>query len=136
MKGIYMLEIEDEDALAEPGEQAEISLHALTGIRSNRTMQLQVQIAGQTVLALVDSGSTHNFIAEGTARNLGLTCAARNGLSVAVANGDRIQCAGRCHGVPLTINEEAFCIDLFAIPLDAFELILGVHWLRTLGPIV
>lgn len=55
MKGIYMLEIEDEDALADPVEQAEISLHALTGIQASRTMQLQVQIAGQTVLALVDS---------------------------------------------------------------------------------
>lgn len=42
MKGIYMLEIEDEDAVSEPIEQAEISLHALTGIRASHTMQLQV----------------------------------------------------------------------------------------------
>lgn len=39
-----MLEIEEEDATDEPIEQAEISLHALTGIRASRTMQLQVQI--------------------------------------------------------------------------------------------
>lgn len=122
-----MLEIEDEDATDEPTEQVEISLHALTGIRASRTMQLQVQIAGQTVLALVDSGSIHNFIAADSARRLGLPCAARDG--------DRIKCAGRCNGVTL-IDDEAFRIDLFAIPLDAFELILGVHWLRPLGPIV
>lgn len=131
-----MLEIEDEDAVGEPIEQAEISLHALTGIRASHTMQLQVQVAGQTLLALVDSGSTHNFIAEGTARRLGLPLALHKDLSVAVANGDRVKCVGCCNNVTLSINEEAFGIDLFAIPLDAFELILGVHWLRTLGPIV
>lgn len=69
-------------------------------------------------------------------RRLGLACAARNGLSVAVANSDRVQCTGHCNGVTLAIDDEAFHIDIFAIPLDAFELILGVHWLRMLGPIV
>ena len=131
-----MLELDDEEAIEEPSELAEISLHALTGIQASRTMQLQVNIAGHTVFALVDSGSTHNFIAEGTARRLGIACADRHGLSVAVANGDRIKCAGRCDGVTLSIDAEDFCIDFFAIPLEAFELILGVHWLRTLGPIV
>lgn len=124
MKGIYMLELDDDNAADEPSEQAKISLHALTGIQASRTMQLQVNIAGHTVLALVDSGSTHNFIAKGTAHRLGVACADRNRLSVVVANGDRIKCAGHCDGVTLSIDAEDFCIDFFTIPLEAFELIL------------
>lgn len=109
----------------------EVSLHALTGIRSNCTMQLQVTIAGERLVALVDSGSTHMFMAEGTARRLGLTLAPRQGMSVAVANGDRVTCAGLCSGMRPTVDEEDFSIDCYAIPLDGFELVLGVQWLRT-----
>jgi hypothetical protein len=31
---------------------------------------------------------------------------------------------------------EAFSIDCFALDLGGFDLVLGVQWLRTLGPIV
>jgi predicted aspartyl protease len=41
-----------------------ISLHVLTSIhlRSNRTMQLVVNINGTRLTALLNSGSTHNFV--------------------------------------------------------------------------
>jgi hypothetical protein len=41
-----------------------ISLHALTGIRpcSGQTMQVSVIINGCSLVVLLDSGSTHNFV--------------------------------------------------------------------------
>jgi hypothetical protein len=60
-----MIEVIIDDEL-EPATEAEdpISLHALTGIhpRSGKTIQLLVVVKGVQLHALLDSGSTHNFI--------------------------------------------------------------------------
>ena len=48
---------------ATPGEP-QISLHAIAGVRTSETMQMRLTIGGTSLLALLDFGSTHNFIAE------------------------------------------------------------------------
>ena len=63
---LYMLEVVDDgDEEAEEGEDADtphVSLHVLTGICTGQTMQLGVKVGTMELRALVDSGSTHNFI--------------------------------------------------------------------------
>ena len=55
----------DDDADAESvQEELGISLHDLTGIDVGNTMKLPVVINGVSLVALVDSGSTHTFIQE------------------------------------------------------------------------
>lgn len=39
-------------------------------------------------------------------------------------------------GLLLDVLGELFVIDCHATPLDGFDLVLGVQWLRTLGPIL
>jgi hypothetical protein len=39
-----------------------ILLHALAGIRSEDTMQVKIQVRDKILTALLDTGSTHNFI--------------------------------------------------------------------------
>jgi hypothetical protein len=53
-----------------------------------------------------------------------------------VANGDRVACRGLARDVALRIGEEFFTMDCYTIPLDCYDLVLGVSWLRTLGPIL
>ena len=77
----------------DPGEEPnpEISLHALTGINTGCTMQLEVTVGRALLMALVDSGSTHNFVAEEVRDHLGWPIhVGRHGLKVAVANGDQL----------------------------------------------
>lgn len=50
-----------EENVEELGE-LKISLHAFTGQTHGKTMQLQAVMNGQTLLSLIDSGSTHYFI--------------------------------------------------------------------------
>lgn len=59
----------------------------------------------------------------------------RPGLRVSVANGDRVPTSGLCSGLPLSISQEDFTINCYDIPLGSFDVVLGVQWLRTLGPI-
>ena len=53
-----------------------------------------------------------------------------------MANGDRMPCEGVARQVALAIGSEVFTIDCFGISLGEFDLILGVEFLRTLGPIL
>lgn len=49
-----------------------------------------------------------------------------------MANGDRVA----CHGVALRIGDEFFTVDYYTIPLDCYDMVLGVSFLRTLDPIL
>ncbi|WVZ83529.1 hypothetical protein U9M48_030666 [Paspalum notatum var. saurae] len=55
-------------------EYAAISLHALTGIRATtyHTMKIWVEVGSKRLTALLDSGSTHNFINPEVAEELHL----------------------------------------------------------------
>ena len=53
---------------AEEGLKPVISLHALLGTGDSQTMRLQGKIKTFTVVILVDSGSTHNFINQGVVK--------------------------------------------------------------------
>jgi hypothetical protein len=53
-------------------------------------MKVYVSVGDAVVVALLDSGSSHNFIDVDMARCAGVEIRPRAGLSVAVANGDMI----------------------------------------------
>jgi predicted aspartyl protease len=99
-------------------------------------MHLRVEVNDSPVRALVDSGSTHCFITAATACRLGLAPTPRPGMTVGIANGERIACVGICPAVPVLIDTERFTIDLYIIALGDYEMVLGCQWLRTLGPIL
>jgi hypothetical protein len=48
--------------LAQTEESSAFSLHAIASVRLTDTMQIDVNLAGHAFIALLDSGSTHNFI--------------------------------------------------------------------------
>lgn len=137
---LFYIEVADYDNEEIPehdiDEATIISLHAFTGIRTEDTMQLNIQYKGAVLRALLDSGSTHNFINSATTCHLGMPIRPCTGLRVGVANSDKIACEGRTLDVPITIGMEAFSISCYAIPLGSFDVILGVEYLRTLGPIL
>jgi hypothetical protein len=53
--------------LAQTEESLAFSQHAIAGVRATDTMQIDVNLAGHPFIALLDSGSTHNFISESAA---------------------------------------------------------------------
>jgi len=56
-----------------------VSLQAVAGIRAANSMLLPVVIKGERFLALLDTGSTHNFVSGETMRRLGLVSADHGG---------------------------------------------------------
>jgi hypothetical protein len=134
-KGVFLMELEDDD-LTQVADELGVSLHALTGLCGSNTMQLLLHVNGKQLRALVDSGSTHSFIHEGVVHALGLDIMRRPGLSIKVANGERLQSYGVCKNTPVDIHGKIFKIDCYTLPLEGFDVILGVHWLKSLGPVI
>ncbi|KAG8481367.1 hypothetical protein CXB51_026117 [Gossypium anomalum] len=99
-------------------------------------MQLTAKVSGKTVLVLVDSGNTHNFLCEGLVPRLGLKIQKKSGLQVCVANGERVPSIGICKSVQFVVANDNFQADFYTIPLEGFDMILGVKWLCTLGSIL
>jgi hypothetical protein len=100
-------------------------------------MQVQLSINGRDFLALLDSGSTHNFIDLETTAELNLQqTPAPHSIKVAVANGDQISNVGIYNSLPIQIDTEQFIIDCYSIKLGGYDFVLGINWLSSLGPII
>lgn len=132
-------ETDDEDSMTDPAttDPPIVSLAAIAGVwRTEDTMQVYVQLGDVQCLTLLDSGSTHNFIRGDIARRIGLHFEPYPGIGVVVANGDRVECRGLARDVVIRIAAETFSVDCYTIPLDRWDMVLGVAFLCTLGPIL
>jgi hypothetical protein len=72
--------------------ELEITLHALTGWATPKTMRVTARIGSNDIFTLIDSGSTHNFISECMANLLRLPMVSTNAFIVRVANGENLKC--------------------------------------------
>lgn len=96
---------------------------AIVGVRTKETMQLTVQIGGASFLALLESGSTHNFITEEAAGHTDLQLIPRGKKQATVANGERVTCLGVYRATEFTIEGEHFADDFFALPLAGYDVV-------------
>jgi hypothetical protein len=136
IKRIYLLEMDNDNTMEDTFVDDIGTQFSLTGITNVETTWLPLMLAKLDVNALVDFGSTHCFIADRTALCLNLHFHPREGMTVGVANEERLPCSGVCSSLPITIKGEAFNINFFIITLEGHKVGLGCSWLRTLGPII
>ena len=87
-KGPQLLLLESSYADDEiDNEEPEISLHALTGWSTARTMRVSAKMGHHELIVLIDSGSTHNFIIDWVVEILQLRVVPTEPFNVKVANG-------------------------------------------------
>uniref|UniRef100_A0A453GDA1 Peptidase A2 domain-containing protein n=1 Tax=Aegilops tauschii subsp. strangulata TaxID=200361 RepID=A0A453GDA1_AEGTS len=130
---------DDFETLPKEENCVKVSIQAMTdlwSIQVTDTLQLEVLIGNSLFTALLDTGSTRNFIDESALARAGLTPCPCPCLRVMVANGNQVASGGVCRGLPLHIGEQQLTTDCFAIPLGSFDIVLGVSWLRNLGRIL
>jgi hypothetical protein len=53
-----------------------------------------------------------------------------------VANGGSMKCGARCENVQLQIGHYHLKSHMYAIAMGGCDIVLGVEWLHTLGPII
>jgi hypothetical protein len=113
-----------------------ISLNSLTGFSAPQTLKLIGYIKHRKVIILVDSGNTHNFIHCRIAQETHCYIHAVNNFQIMITNGGSMKCGERCENVCLQIGDYHLKSHMFAIDMGGCDIVLGVEWLRTLGPIL
>lgn len=94
---------------ASSGEDIQVSLHSLTGLPSYQTMKICGSHNQKTLQILLDLGGTHNFL---------------------------IQALYVCRNFTCQIQQTTFTADVVVLPLGFYDLILGIPFLKYLGPIL
>ncbi|KAF5446347.1 hypothetical protein F2P56_031982 [Juglans regia] len=115
--------------------EPEISLNAITGTPSSKTMRLMGWIGRTQVVLLVDSGSTHSFVDPSIAQTAKLVVDESKRLAVKVANGQIVQGLGYCSNAKIKVQGISFYPSFYVLPLGGCDVVLGVDWLETLGTI-
>ncbi|XP_058732695.1 uncharacterized protein LOC131604261 [Vicia villosa] len=113
----------------------QLSPQAVTGQFSPQTLKFKGSIAGLPVMVLVDTGSTHNIMQPRIAHHLNLRTTPINQFSVMVGNGSHLQCEGICNQVEISLQNKPFTLPFYLLPIEGADIVLGMAWLRTLGPI-
>ncbi|GMJ07956.1 hypothetical protein HRI_004464800 [Hibiscus trionum] len=112
-----------------------LSLQAMWGAGGCETMKVNVLIKRQKIVALIDSGSTHNFLSLGATKAYGLIVEQKHQMRVTIADGGFIQSLGLCRAVEWETQGHQFSADFLVLPLNGCDMVLGVQWLASLGSI-
>ena len=130
--GVVELDPESEPPHAVP----EISLHALSGVSTPRTMLVTGLVRGRQLHILIDSGSTHNFVSLKFAKRLACSTTPALAFQVMVANGERLRCDEIYLAVPMEIQGYKFRTNMYPIDLQGSDVVLGIQWLQNLGRVL
>ena len=98
-------------------------------------MRVMGRIKKQNLEMLIDFGSTHNFLDEIVVKRLKCPTKSLRGVKVTVANCDTLQSQELCELVKWETQGLVQFTDFMVLPLQGCDVVLGVQWLRALGPI-
>lgn len=99
------------------------------------TLKLQGTLCGHKVLVVVDSGPTHNFVAEEIVTKLGLTVKYIPTFGVQIGNGEIIKCNQVCHDLSVEVSIVVIKHDFFPFSFSGADMVLGIQWLTSLNTI-
>lgn len=99
-----------------------------------QTMKVSRYMKNCHVTILIDSSSSHNFVDVGLVKRLKWVIDKGHLFNVKIVDNGKVATHGTLARVPITIQEFNCILDLYAISLGGCDVVLGVRWLRTLGP--
>jgi hypothetical protein len=107
-----------------------LSQAALQGTLAPRTIKFHGTIQGIDLLMLLDSGNSHSFISSQVAKHIQGVFPLPNQLFVQVANGERLHCMQHVPHAIWTLGGCKFQYNLRILPLQTYDLIVGMDWLE------
>ncbi|GJR96491.1 ty3-gypsy retrotransposon protein [Tanacetum coccineum] len=124
----------DTDPTTDAVESGDISiLNSLIGQGSPRS--LQWSIGSGNVHVLIDNGSTHNFVRPDIVEKMQLPVQTTKAFKVYIGSGETLLCEKLCTQVKLGMQGLAIEVDLYALPMQGLDVVLGIQWLQKLGKV-
>jgi Retroviral aspartyl protease len=114
-------------------EEAIVSMHAITNNPRVNTMRFKRFIGTTPITTLIDSGSTHSFVNPAVLKEQNCQLVDTHPMIVMVANGDRMVTDSKCQSLSFCIQGTEFSGDLRLLPVQGYDVILGLDWLGQWG---
>ncbi|PKA54738.1 hypothetical protein AXF42_Ash000573 [Apostasia shenzhenica] len=99
-------------------------------------MAIKGELSGQGIHILIDSESTHNFVDPGVLKGAEGLCESVSNQLIKLAAGATLRTQHMVRGLKWKMCGIEFSADVMIILLGSYDIILGVQWLTTLGPIL
>ena len=129
--------VEEKDAIVDPNEaQPTISVNALNGSITFNCMRLFGQYGKHRLHVFIDPGSTHNFIDIKVAKEIDCKLEGIKPMTVDAALGGKTQTTYKCKDFTWRMQGYSFTAEVRTLPLNNWDIVLGVRRLATLGPIL
>lgn len=116
-------------------ELMHLSAHATEGTAGVATFSLLLLIGGYQAVALVDSGSSHTFMDQKFA--LKSNCHLQPGpiKKFSIAGGGHLISQETVPSMPYTIQGHKFSSSFHVLPLETYDVILGIDWMYHFSPV-
>ena len=111
------------------------TLASISGVPKYNTFRMRGVLQGQRVSVLIDGGASHNFIYATLLKRRHIPTVEFEGFKVEVASESIMPCDRYIMGMNLTLGRHNLIQDVYVMDLSNTNIILGVQWLNTLGPI-
>ena len=105
------------------------SLHSHTRPSNPCTVQVLGRIGNKDLHILIDDGATHNFIQPSTMEKFGLAIKPISTFHIYVGNGHKLTSQWHYLAMDITIQGYPFLWDLYVLPIEGLDIVLGVQWL-------
>ncbi|WVZ74595.1 hypothetical protein U9M48_022759 [Paspalum notatum var. saurae] len=111
-----------------------VSINALNGTEASKTIRLVAAFQSQAIVMLLDSRSSTSFMCEQLATALPHWVALSHPLQVKVADGRLLWCTHEVQNCSVKIQGVTFVLNLKILPLQCYDVILGIDWLELYSP--
>lgn len=127
---------EEEDTVRQMEEEeggGQISLHALEGYPSEKTIKIRGNAGKSKLLVLIDRCSSHSFLNENTAKELLCVLQPTPPLCVTVANGHKMISRYKCPKFTWRMQGHEFSGRAKDSAARGCQVVLGVDWMKTVS---
>nr|GEY77139.1 hypothetical protein [Tanacetum cinerariifolium] len=108
-------------------------LNSLIAHESPRSLKLWGTMGSGDVHVLIDNGSTHNFVQLNIVERLRLPVQTTNDFKVYIGSGESLLCENMCLQVTISMKGLTMEVDLYVLPMNGPDVVLGIQWLQKLG---
>lgn len=115
-------------------EEMEVSLNAFSNSINPHVYRIPARVGKEALEVLIDTGSNNNFIQESLVEKLALSWKEAKRFRVYMGNGQYLNCDKICVDVEVEMQGNQFKVDMYILPIWGLDIVLGMQWLRTLGP--
>ncbi|KAJ4745876.1 polyprotein [Rhynchospora pubera] len=116
-------------------EQADIFMCAPQGMPGSQTLKFKGFVQQISILALIDSGSTHSFIHPSIVHLNTIPIVPSPPMIVKTASGSKLLSELKCQTLTFTLQNHNFEGEFRVLEVQGYDVILGMDWIASVGPV-